>query len=62
MTSEHDTKVGYNATHRQIRAVKALPTILQSALKVVADATGWVFFVGAAGPNPSDGGHIYMEK
>jgi hypothetical protein len=23
---------------------------------------GWVFFVSAGGPNPSNDGHIYMEK
>jgi hypothetical protein len=27
----------------------------------MADATGWVLFVGTAGPNPSDEGQMYME-
>jgi len=31
-------------------------------MQTIADATGWVFFVSAGGPNPSDGGHIYMEN
>jgi hypothetical protein len=44
------------------RAIQALPAMLKSALEALAEATGWVLFVAAAGPNPSDNGHIYMEK
>lgn len=28
----------------------------------MADATGWVFFVAAAGPNPDANGSIFMEQ
>jgi len=30
--------------------------------QAVAEATGWVLFVSAAGLNPSDEGHMYMDR
>jgi hypothetical protein len=36
--------------------------MLQSSLQAVAEATGWVLFVSAAGLNPSDEGHMYMDR
>lgn len=44
------------------RAIKSLPSILQSVFQVITEAMGWVFFISAGGPNPSDDSHIYMEK
>jgi len=44
------------------RAVLSLPSMLQVALQVLAEVTGWVLFVSAGGPNPNNKGQIYMEK
>jgi len=43
-------------------AIKSLPSIVKSVFQAIMQLTGWVFFVSAGGPNPSDDGHIYMEK
>jgi hypothetical protein len=43
-------------------SIQSLPLILQTAFQAITEATGWVFFISAGGPNPSDDGHIYMEK
>ncbi|KAF8868416.1 hypothetical protein BD779DRAFT_1481637 [Infundibulicybe gibba] len=44
------------------KAVKKLPEYLSHHLQLAAEATGWVIFVAAAGPNPSADGDIYMEQ
>ncbi|KAF8877782.1 hypothetical protein BD779DRAFT_1475043 [Infundibulicybe gibba] len=43
-------------------AVRKLPEYLNHSLQAAADATGWVIFAAAAGPNPSAHGKIFMEQ
>ena len=35
-------------------AIQSLPLLLQTAFQAITQATGWIFFVSASGPNPSD--------
>lgn len=42
------------------RSIMALPSKIKPGLQALAEATGWVFFVAAAGPNPAENGSIYM--
>lgn len=39
----------------------SLPSRIKPGLQALAEATGWVFFVAAAGPNPAENGAIYMD-
>ncbi|KAG5634240.1 hypothetical protein H0H81_002763 [Sphagnurus paluster] len=39
-----------------------LPALLRATIQPIAEATGWIFFIGSAGPDPSHQGNICLEK
>ncbi|KAG5634208.1 hypothetical protein H0H81_002888, partial [Sphagnurus paluster] len=43
-------------------AIRHLPALLRATIQPIAEATGWIFFIGSAGPDPSHQGNICLEK
>ncbi|KAG6865252.1 hypothetical protein C0993_008186, partial [Termitomyces sp. T159_Od127] len=43
-------------------AINNLPAVMNAIMKPTVEATGWVFFVAAAGLKPDTNGHIFMES
>ncbi|KAF8155966.1 hypothetical protein B0H34DRAFT_676059 [Crassisporium funariophilum] len=60
---ENNEEAGAARTPSQYHeAIKSLPAMLSAAIRSLADATGWVFFITAGGPNPDAHGSIFMES
>ncbi|KAG5635182.1 hypothetical protein H0H81_012121 [Sphagnurus paluster] len=45
-----------------LHSIQHLPALLRAKIQPIAEATGWIFFIGAAGPNPAHQGNICLEK
>ncbi|KAG6835949.1 hypothetical protein H0H93_012946 [Arthromyces matolae] len=43
------------------KSIKNLSSLINIVMKPIVDATGWVFYVAAAGPKPDANGDVFMQ-